>query len=67
MIDNERPTVHPMAFGWTDYFTLEEIYSWLDSIIEANPNILTNYNIGTSFEGRTIRVVKLSHRAVCPN
>lgn len=67
LIDNERPKVHARVFGWTDYFTLEDTYSWLDSIIEANPTILTNYNIGNSFEGRTIRVVKLSHKAVRTN
>lgn len=64
LIDNERPKIQPRTFGWTDYQTYESIYAWLDTILATHSNVLTNYVVGKSYEGRTIRAVKLSHKAV---
>lgn len=67
MIDNERPkrlSRADRAFDWTDYMTYTEIYDWLDEQILAYPTLLTNLTIGTTYEGRNIRAVKLSYRAV---
>lgn len=33
-------------------------------MLEEFPNVLTNYNFGYSYENRTLRAVKLSHKAV---
>lgn len=52
------------AFGWTDYHTLDEIYAWLDDLVTAHSNVLSNHVIGQSHEGRSIRVIKLSHKSV---
>lgn len=49
---------------WTQYNTLERIYEWLDEQIKKNPDVLTNYNIGQSYEKRTVRAVKLSLKPV---
>lgn len=35
-------------------------------MLAAHPNILTNYNIGYSFQGRLIRAVRLSYKSGNP-
>lgn len=65
LIDAETPKVSPRAeLGWESYYTLEEIYAWLDDLLEQYPTILTPHLVGYSYEGREIRAVKLSHREV---
>jgi len=62
LIDAESPSIRPKAFGWTAYNNYTEIYKWLDEILEANPSILSSHSVGTTFQGREIRAVKLSHK-----
>ncbi|PSN45348.1 hypothetical protein C0J52_06533 [Blattella germanica] len=63
LIDNERPLTHQRAgFGWTDYYTLEEIYDWLDSLVAANPGVVSPIVGGETYEGRQIRGVKVSYK-----
>lgn len=65
LIDEEQPQFPSRAsFGWQKYYDLTEIYKWLDQLLEDYPNDLTNYNIGKSYEKRTIRAVKLSRKIV---
>lgn len=64
MIDEEQPKELQKAFVWTQYYDLSAIYAWLDELLVAYPNILTNYNFGKSYENRTLRAVKLSHNEV---
>lgn len=64
LIDNERSRLQGMTFGWTDYQNLDSIYAWLDEQLANFPSVLTSLEIGQSYEGRTIRAVKLSHKAV---
>lgn len=64
LIDNERNAMQSAEFGWTDYQTLDSIYAWLDVQLENFPTLLTSLEIGQSYEGRTIRGVKLSHKVV---
>lgn len=70
LIDAERVTINnviqPRAFGWTEYQTLTSIYEWLDSMLLTYPNILTSHVVGTSYENRTIRAVKLSYKSGNP-
>ncbi|KAI9585866.1 zinc carboxypeptidase-like [Glossina fuscipes] len=47
---------------WTFYPTLVEIYTWLDSIIEQNPKVVSSFHIGRSYEGRLIRGIKISFK-----
>nr|ABA29649.1 carboxypeptidase A [Mayetiola destructor] len=67
LIDNEQPKVFASeaTFGWKKYHDLTEIYEWLDEILEKFP-VLSNYNFGTSYEGRPMRAVKISHKANNP-
>jgi len=63
LIDTERPKVRPKAdFNWTDYYTLEEIYDWLDSLVATYPDVVTPLSLGRSYEGREIRGVKVSFK-----
>ncbi|XP_050705532.1 carboxypeptidase B-like isoform X5 [Eriocheir sinensis] len=47
------------AIDHTQYHTLEEIYSLLDEL-EAGYSLVTTYTAGTTYEGRDIRVAKVS-------
>lgn len=64
LIDNEQPTIKSATFGWTQYHNVDVIHRWLDEKLKEFPQILTNVVVGRSFENRTIRGVRLSHRRV---
>lgn len=49
------------ALSWEIYHTLDEIYAWLDTLVEEYPTLLTPIVGGSSYEGRQIRGVKLSY------
>ncbi|XP_017853984.2 zinc carboxypeptidase [Drosophila busckii] len=63
LIDAEQPVTRDSGdgFGWKRYYELEEIEAWLDSILAAYPSVTEGFTIGKSFEGRTIRGIKISH------
>ena len=48
-------------FGWTSYHTLEEIYDWMDSLEAEFPSKIELLNAGSSYEGRPLKGVKISH------
>lgn len=50
--------------NWNGFFTYAEINAWLDGRIAAYPNVLNNVIIGQSFEGRPLRLIRYSARAV---
>lgn len=65
MIDVEQPKFSSRTtFGWKKYYDLNDIYKWLDQMITNYPNELKNYDIGKSYENRTIRAIKLSRKEV---
>lgn len=64
LIDNEQPSDKSTQFSWSAYYNYDVIYEWLDQKLKENPQILTNVIVGRSFENRTIRGVKLSHKKV---
>lgn len=72
LIDNEQPIStkssafdsKSSAFDFGAYHDLSGIYSWLDQLLEAHPRVLTGYTVGYSFEGRTIRGLRLSYKQV---
>lgn len=51
-------------FGWKNYYNLSAIYGWLDQMLAKYPTVLTNYDFGKSYEGRTLRAIKVSHKKV---
>lgn len=42
------------------FYTWDEIDTWIDSLVAANPTITSVQSIGNTYEGRPQRVVKLS-------
>jgi hypothetical protein len=49
---------------WTKYHSLDTIYQWLDTLKTAFPNFITVQTIGSSYERRDIKLVKLSKKQV---
>ncbi|XP_043569938.1 carboxypeptidase A1-like [Chiloscyllium plagiosum] len=68
MIDNEKAELEQMttmerstlSFNYGKYHTLDEIYSWMDSLANEYPGLVQKQQIGTSFEGRPLYVLKFS-------
>lgn len=68
-IDNESQenVKQPKALGqidWTSYHSVESVYAWVDTIRAEFPQWITVEDIGTSFQGRPLKIVKLSKRQV---
>lgn len=55
------------GYGWEIYHSLDEIYAFLDELLERFPNVLTPFTVGYSYENREIRGVKLSRQEVGQN
>ncbi|KAJ6656347.1 hypothetical protein lerEdw1_003850 [Lerista edwardsae] len=47
-------------FSFSTYHTIEEIYSWMDNFVAENSNLVSKIQIGQSYEGRPIYVLKFS-------
>ncbi|XP_067861489.1 carboxypeptidase A1-like [Heptranchias perlo] len=68
MIDDERAELERTTmmertasnFNYGSYHTLEEIYGWMDSLVIEYPGLVQKQEIGTSFEGRPLYVLKFS-------
>ncbi|XP_061401049.1 zinc carboxypeptidase-like [Musca vetustissima] len=45
---------------WTAYHPLADIYDWLDSLVIDNMLTITPYIIGKTYEGRSIKAVRIS-------
>ncbi|KAM3960495.1 zinc carboxypeptidase [Aphomia sociella] len=46
---------------WAAYYTLEGIYAWLDDLVAVYPSVASIITAGTSYEGREIKGIKISH------
>jgi len=55
---NKKNVKHDM--DWTSYHTLDEIYGYLDYLAQTYPDLCTLVDIGTSYEGRTMKMLKIS-------
>lgn len=49
--------------GWDSYYTLDEIYAWLDDLVAAYPDLTSIIIGGKSHEGHDIKGIKISHGA----
>ncbi|XP_077197088.1 carboxypeptidase A1-like [Paroedura picta] len=47
-------------FSFSSYHTIEEIYSWMEDFEAENPELVSLLQIGQSYEGRPIYVLKFS-------
>ncbi|CAM4501778.1 unnamed protein product [Caretta caretta] len=50
------------TFNYASYHTLDEIYNFMDLLVAANPNLVSKIQIGNSYEGRPLYVLKFSTR-----
>ncbi|XP_072821506.1 carboxypeptidase A1 isoform X2 [Vicugna pacos] len=48
------------TFNYDTYHTLEEIYDFMDLLVAENPQLVSKLQIGNSYEGRPIYVLKFS-------
>ncbi|XP_004642813.1 carboxypeptidase A1 [Octodon degus] len=48
------------AFNYATYHTLEEIYDFIDLLVSENPQLVSKIQIGNTYEGRPIYVLKFS-------
>uniref|UniRef100_W8BDX3 Zinc carboxypeptidase A 1 n=1 Tax=Ceratitis capitata TaxID=7213 RepID=W8BDX3_CERCA len=65
LIDAEEPTRttdDSSSFGWTRYYPLSAIETYLDQVLTEFPAVTTHIDIGTSYEGRKIRGIKISYK-----
>ncbi|XP_021955309.1 zinc carboxypeptidase [Folsomia candida] len=62
LIDQEALTIlkEGRALDWTSYGTLADIYEFLDAQAAAHSDIAEVISIGTSFEGRDLKVLSIS-------
>ncbi|KAK3859816.1 hypothetical protein Pcinc_034096 [Petrolisthes cinctipes] len=49
----------PKAMDWTSYHDYDEITAWLDELATNNPGLCKVSDVGTSYEGRTMKVLTL--------
>ncbi|XP_041651678.1 carboxypeptidase A1-like isoform X2 [Cheilinus undulatus] len=48
------------SFDYSNYHTIDEIYSFQDMLVAENPNLVSKIVIGQSYEGRPLNVLKFS-------
>ncbi|KAH8271020.1 hypothetical protein KR018_000176 [Drosophila ironensis] len=68
LIDSEieSASLRTDSFGWQKYNTLAEIEAFLDDILAAYPSVTEEFVVGKSYEGRTIRGIKISYKTGNP-
>jgi len=57
---NEIARAKAPRLGWEAYYTFDEISQWLDEQATANPSVASVETYGESFEGRPMKVIKIS-------
>jgi murein tripeptide amidase MpaA len=58
--DAARDANGDLRLSWDAYYNYDEINAWLDSLAADFPAIASVSDVGTSFEGRTMKLLKLS-------
>ncbi|XP_062579516.1 carboxypeptidase B-like [Saccostrea cucullata] len=48
------------VFNYGKYHTLDEVNNWIDNVTKFHPNITSVFEVTKSYEGRTIRGIKIS-------
>ncbi|KAI9553881.1 hypothetical protein GHT06_019151 [Daphnia sinensis] len=68
-INDENPNANSNLFetkaahkmDWTSYHRLDDIYGYLNYLAATYPNLVELINIGTSYENRTLYLVRISN------
>ena len=65
VIDKQNPKRSGKAegdFDWSSYHEVDEIYAWIDEMAARFPDQVTVTDIGDTYEGRKMKVVKISFK-----
>ncbi|NXH09549.1 CBPA1 Carboxypeptidase, partial [Bucco capensis] len=68
LVDEEKKTMMKArrversisTFDFASYHTLEEIYDWMDKLVDHHPSLVSKLQIGQSYENRPLYVLKFS-------
>ncbi|XP_029010363.1 carboxypeptidase A4 [Betta splendens] len=57
---NQKLELSTRSINFAAYHTLDTIYSWMDSLVAQHPGLVTKEEVGRSYEGRPMYVLKFS-------
>ncbi|NXL05605.1 CBPA1 Carboxypeptidase, partial [Mesembrinibis cayennensis] len=67
LLDEEKKTMKSRrrvrstnTFDFASYHTLEEIYDWMDTLVDNHSSLVSKFQIGESYENRPLYVLKFS-------
>ncbi|NXY76077.1 CBPA1 Carboxypeptidase, partial [Glareola pratincola] len=60
MTKSRRTERSTSTFDFASYHTMEEIYDWMDVLVDDHPNLISKIQIGQSYEKRPLYVLKVS-------
>ncbi|NXW51181.1 CBPA1 Carboxypeptidase, partial [Nyctiprogne leucopyga] len=60
MTKSRRTERSTNTFDFASYHTIDEIYDWMDTLVNDHPNLVSKIQIGQSFENRSLYVLKFS-------
>ncbi|KFW02084.1 Carboxypeptidase A1, partial [Eurypyga helias] len=60
MMKSRRTKRSTRTFDFASYHTLDEIYDWMDVLVDDHPSLVSKIQIGQSYEDRPLYVLKFS-------
>ncbi|XP_030335622.1 carboxypeptidase A1-like [Strigops habroptila] len=60
MAKSRRTERSTSTFDFASYHTIDEIYSWMDTLVADHPDLVSKLQIGQSYENRSLYVLKFS-------
>ncbi|NWX47980.1 CBPA1 Carboxypeptidase, partial [Steatornis caripensis] len=60
MMKSRRIERSTNTFDFASYHTIEEIYDWMDTLVDDYPSLVSKIQIGQSYENRPLYVLKFS-------
>lgn len=56
-----------LSLNWEQYYSLDQIYNWLDEVEAAHPDIVKTVVMGNSIENRLIKGIVINYKPEVPN
>ncbi|KAM6301867.1 carboxypeptidase A1-like [Podargus strigoides] len=60
MMKSRRTERSTSTFNFASYHTIDEIYNWMDTLVDDHPRLVSKIQIGQSYENRPLYVLKFS-------
>ncbi|NXI89454.1 CBPA1 Carboxypeptidase, partial [Psophia crepitans] len=60
MMKSRRIDRSTSTFDFASYHTIDEIYDWMDTLVDDHPGLVSKLQIGQSYENRPLYVLKFS-------